>query len=716
MPASPSQRRIARFGLYEADLGARELRREGTKVKLQDRPFDVLTILIERPGEVISREEFRQRLWPADTFVDFDSSLNTSINKLRQALGDTAENPRFIATAGRRGYRFVAPTAWAEDGHHAGAAVSAAPAEGTRKEPTKAAERAQLPWLRAAVVVGVCAVLIAGAVVVDAMLPRPEPRVLNITQISRDEHLDPWGRLTTDGARLFFLERDGGHWNVMQVPASGGEARPFPEPSQGTRMVAISPDRSEFLSFTFVFRGSDLPLSITPVVGGPPRRVGDIVADDAVFSPDGRKIFFTKPGGIYSCDRDGSHVQRFVALPGRSEDPRWSPDGRRFRFTLFDRVTDGSTIWEVSADGSGLHAVLKGLGFPGEECCGEWSGDGRYFFFDSIRDGERSVWAIRDGKRSWLDRAPKPVQLTFGPKNYGAATPDGNRASVFVWGGTEQHELVRYDRMSKRVEPLLPMNHSPAVALSQDGLWLAFPSAGTLWKSRIDGSERTPVASGLTQIGGVQWSPEGKRILFRTPEGLFLVPSDGGTLVPLSLGPGQNEPAWSPDGQSLIYSKWAEEGGVSRADSGIYSFDLGTSKATKIPQSEGLIHPMYSPDKRFLVAVTAVHLNPMQPAVVKLLDTQAQRWTSIAEGKLVNPITWSPDSKYLYYQDILGENEPVYRYRIGGTKPEVFFDFAGLLHAGYVRCAFVRFAPDGELIASLTRGDTDLYRLDLDLP
>ena len=101
--------RTIRFGLYEADLAAGELRRNGQKIKVQDRPFEILTMLLKRPGEVVTREEFRQKLWPADTFVDFDHSLNASINKLRQALDDAAGNPRFIATVGRRGYKFIAP-------------------------------------------------------------------------------------------------------------------------------------------------------------------------------------------------------------------------------------------------------------------------------------------------------------------------------------------------------------------------------------------------------------------------------------------------------------------------------------------------------------------------------------------------------------------------------------------------------------------------------
>ncbi len=98
-----------RFGVYEADVRAGELLRDGAKVKIQEQPFQVLVALLERPGDVVTREDLRQRLWPSDTFVDFDHSLNTAINKLREALRDSAANPRFIETKARRGYRFIAP-------------------------------------------------------------------------------------------------------------------------------------------------------------------------------------------------------------------------------------------------------------------------------------------------------------------------------------------------------------------------------------------------------------------------------------------------------------------------------------------------------------------------------------------------------------------------------------------------------------------------------
>ena len=107
MPQNHS--RVARFGVFEIDLSAGELRKNGVKQRLQGQPFQVLTVLLERAGEVVTREELQQKLWPSDTFVDFDHSLNTAINKVREALGDSASSPRFVETLARRGYRFIAP-------------------------------------------------------------------------------------------------------------------------------------------------------------------------------------------------------------------------------------------------------------------------------------------------------------------------------------------------------------------------------------------------------------------------------------------------------------------------------------------------------------------------------------------------------------------------------------------------------------------------------
>src|ERR1700681_265413 len=115
MAVPQNNKRVARFGVFELDLSARELRKSGVKLRLQGQPYQVLALLLERPGEVVTREELQQRLWPSDVFVDFESGLNNPVKKLRAALGDSAETPRFVETVARHGYRFLGTPQYANN-------------------------------------------------------------------------------------------------------------------------------------------------------------------------------------------------------------------------------------------------------------------------------------------------------------------------------------------------------------------------------------------------------------------------------------------------------------------------------------------------------------------------------------------------------------------------------------------------------------------------
>ena len=148
--SSDNSSRIFRFGVFEVDLKAGDLRRSGLKVKLQEQPLLVLAALLERPGEIVTREELSSKLWPADTFVDFDHSLNAAIKRLRDALGESAESPIFIETLARRGYRFIAPVV--QD--------AASQSEAHQREPTSSSVLAGTPT-SLAIAASVC---IAGAV------------------------------------------------------------------------------------------------------------------------------------------------------------------------------------------------------------------------------------------------------------------------------------------------------------------------------------------------------------------------------------------------------------------------------------------------------------------------------------------------------------------------------------------------------------------------
>ncbi len=165
--------RAAKFGTFELDLAAGELRKNGSKVRLQEQPFRLLTFLVHRPGDLVSREELREKLWPADTYVDFDNSLNTAASKLREALGDSAASPRFIETLPRRGYRFIAPLE--RHGQVGDVSSSVPPTPAELKTPAQQTLQASLRRARFQQLVLAAALVVAVGLVVVLGLRTPPP-------------------------------------------------------------------------------------------------------------------------------------------------------------------------------------------------------------------------------------------------------------------------------------------------------------------------------------------------------------------------------------------------------------------------------------------------------------------------------------------------------------------------------------------------------------
>jgi DNA-binding winged helix-turn-helix (wHTH) protein len=390
-PTSPNPR----FGPFELDVVAGELRKAGILIRIQPQPFHVLLLLVNRAGTVVTREDIKRDLWSDSTFVDFEHGINFAINQIRAALADSADSPRYIETLPRRGYRFIAQVE--EE-------VSASEDSIVRVIPTPVeivSTSSTRPRLMrtAAITAGALLVLLVVLLLYRWLSPLPPPRVVRIVQQTHFAHVSSWGKINSDGARIFFLRKEPDRWSLMQVPVSGGESQPFPSPFRNTRILDLSLDRSEFLVEQFTVPGWEMEFWLLPVVGGSPRRLNDLTGNDGAFSPDGRKIAYSKVDGIYICGRDGRDAHSLVSLPSISWGLAWSPDGRVLRFSLEDPKNHHVSLWEVSVDGSNLHALFPDWNQPSNECCGQWSVDGRYFIFVSSRgegpEGIGSVWARR---------------------------------------------------------------------------------------------------------------------------------------------------------------------------------------------------------------------------------------------------------------------------------------------------------------------------------
>ena len=721
-PSNGRQR--LRFGLFEADLASGELYKHGRLIHVQEQPFRILAMLLERPGEVISREEVQKTLWPEGTFVDFDEGLDTALKKLRQALGDSPQNPVFVETIPRRGYRFIAPVHGAGNGSVSNADQSVLPGEhnysGNAQEANMAQPALARSQLRRNVLLALASVAAigVGAILFRALSPPPVPKVSRIVQLTHSGRLDGWGGITTDGARLFFLEREGDHWNTMQAPVSGGESQPFPVPFHNTRIFDISPDRSEFLIAPFTQRSSGLPFWTMPVVGGAPRRLGNIAGDDAAFSPDGTRIAYLTQNGIYVCSRSGTDVKKLASLLNPSWELSWSPDGKVLRFRQAEDRTGNSSIWEVSAEGENLHPLFPGWHQPPGELGGHWSPNGRYYYFSACQEDACSVW-VRPEKRGfpYFTKPGQPVLLTQNPMNFGLMLPSQDGRRLFVTSGHARYELVQQDLHSKQFVTRFKGANIWLARFSPNGDRIALAGDDrNLWQSRPDGTDRVQLTTEFTAVGDARWSPDGKRILFggvkrgRTAN-IYQVRAEGGAIEELVPEDDVHWYAdWSPDGGSIVYSALGDKRTIPPAEEAIYIFDLKTRERTKLPGSDGLTYPQWSPDRKYLAALSESYEKVM------LFNFQTRNWKEMAHGNSLSALTWSPDAKFLYFEDILGPHEPIYRIRPEDTLAERVTDFESVLGSGAIRCQFIGFAPDGSVMAIISRGRADIYELDLDLP
>jgi Tol biopolymer transport system component/DNA-binding winged helix-turn-helix (wHTH) protein len=723
----PNGRQRLRFGLFEADLASGELYKHGRLVHVQEQPFRILAMLLERPGEVVSREEVQKKLWPEGTFVDFDESLDTALKKLRQALGDSPQNPIFVETIPRRGYRFIAPVQGAENESGSNEDRSVLQTDHSDEARTPQAEVVQPALtrsrLRRNVVLALAsaAAIAVGAILFRSLSPPPVPKVSRTVQLTHSGHLDPYGKITTDGARLFFLEREGDHWNLMQAPVSGGESQPFPAPFRNTRILDISPDMSEFLIAPFTQRAPGLPFWTVPVVGGAPRRLGNVVGDDAAFSPDGTRIAYLTQDGLYICTRSGTDVKKLASLtepPPMDSDLAWSPDGKLLRFRQVEQKTDSSSVWEVSTDGGDLHPLFPGWHQPPGEVGGGWSPDGRYYFFLSSQDGIHSV-SVRPEKRRfpYVSKPGQPVRLTSGPMNFYLLVPSHDGRRLYTTSGKSRFELVQQDRKSKQFVTRFKGADIQGASFSPRGDRIAFlGSDWNFWQSRPDGTERVQLTTGFSLQGGARWSPDGTSIVFDAIKrgqtyNVYQVPAGGGVIEELLPGnEGHAQPDWSPDGESIAYASRGDKRAIPPADGAIYVLNLRTQEATKVPGSDGLQYPRWSPDGKYLAT-----LSESWEKVV-LFNFRTRRWKEIAHGNSLSALTWSPDAKYLYFEDILGPHEPIYRIRPADSQAQRVTDFESVLGTGASRCQFIGFAPDGSVMAIVSRGGSDIYELDLDLP
>jgi Tol biopolymer transport system component/DNA-binding winged helix-turn-helix (wHTH) protein len=557
MGETQSSPRVLRFGAFEADLRTGELRKDGARLRFSGQPFQVLAILLERPGEIVTRAELQKRLWP-DTFVDVERNLNTAINKIREVLGDSAESPRFVETLPRRGYRFI--------GELKVPIRPAVPA--VAMEPVHALRRNSL-WFKIGAGAFAILVIAFAAFVVYRWQRQEQPQeqaILSAAPFTALSGEETSPAISPDGSRIAFawngdLGNDGKGFDLY-VKAIGSETllRLTRHPSTWIS-AAWSPDGTQ-IAFHRI-SGPDSGLYVVPALGGPEKKLR-------------------------------STQVLWVDLPTIS----WSPDGRSIAFS----------DWLPSDDRTGMYLLSTSTGdterIPNPSNClsqvqPAFSHSGDYLAYWCLNGKETVLYSLplQGGK-------PKVVSL-FQDWPAGLTWSADDKKLIFsLWHGFSGNfgEVTVADGSVK----MLAFGESaqlPTVSARGDKLaFNSYSDTPTIWYRDLAHLEAPPVErvpSSRSQWDA-QYSPDGKRIVFVSMragvQGVWVSDEDGSNLVQISnSAQPSGSPQWSPDGNKIVFDS------LSRGHWEVYVAEVLERKPRKlITNISDFIRPSWSHDGKWI--------------------------------------------------------------------------------------------------------------------
>src|SRR5882724_638592 len=508
-------RPAVRFGVFEIDLNCGELRKRGTRLKLQEQPFRILVQLLEHPGVLVTREQLRETLWPRDTYVEFEHSINAAVAKLRQTLGDSAENPRFVETLAKRGYRFIAPIQVVMTNDLPDPIAANGPVPGQPRAPRSSRK----------FVVGLAfgAAALATAIAAIEMRSGQSGRTPTFTALHRitsDKGLSVDPAVSQDGTLLAYAsDRSGkGNLDIWVQQLNGSNPVQLTHSEVDEHEPSLSPDGTQ-IAFRSEQGGGGI--YVMPSLGGEGRLIAR-QGQNPRFSPDGKWIAYwigpitttigpPNSGVVYVVPVSGGTSQLLETDLAEVGHPVWSPDGDQLMVFGVRAQANGAdaTIdwWVVSRTGgrarpTGIVSALQKQGFQysGRVC--EWAKDA--VLFAGIRGDPVNLWRLTMHSQTGQIAGP-PQRITSGGtfEMEGSLTPDGQlifaslEKNYNIWSlalmantGTPVGKMTKLtDRSTREVHP----------SLSGDGQYLSYGSTRTgnrdVWIQDLRTGKESPVAA-----------------------------------------------------------------------------------------------------------------------------------------------------------------------------------------------------------------------------
>jgi Tol biopolymer transport system component/DNA-binding winged helix-turn-helix (wHTH) protein len=666
-----------------ANAFSRAVRKGGLRLRLTGQPFQVLAILLDQPGAVVSREEFQKRLWP-DTFVDVDHNLNAAINKIREALGDSSENPRFVETLPRRGYRFIATVDRVGNG--------AKPATITSAEATPLRQWRVLGRL---ILSGALILLVVGGALVYRGSHVPAtPKQRGLTRVTFDQGLQIGSTWSPDGRFIAYSSDRGGKFDIWVQQVSGGDPVQITKGAGQNWQPEWSPD-GKYIAYRS--EEGEGGLYIIPALGGAAleRKISSF-GYFARWSPESSRILFQTSGFVignrfYVVNLDGSsprEVLTDVLAHHQVISAAWHPDGKRISAWVADRGgVPAPNFWTEPIEGG---AIVKSE-FPKEllkqieevaagpgiaewrldfKFC--WAPSGRAIYFERTFRGARNNWRMNVNPLTLQPTTVERLTTSPGLDAELSISPDGSKLAF-----TGESQQIRawafpFDATQGRVTgPGQPVT-SPGIEawmldLSRDGkkLSIAGHRAGQwgMWGMSISNGREEPTAASDSNYERdlPLWSPDGNRLAYsrtnRSTQEVQIVEwsRESRNEEPLAAWNSQVGGVfdWSPDGMSLLMSRLNE--GTGRSE--IWLLPVSTRphaettarRITSDPKYD-LWQPHFSPNGRWIVFEAATNSPTIIESALYVASAAGGAWTRITNGKQWDgKPRWSPDGKMIYF-------------------------------------------------------------------
>jgi Tol biopolymer transport system component/DNA-binding winged helix-turn-helix (wHTH) protein len=677
---------VIRFATFEVDLQAQELRKAGLRMKLSAQPFQVLAVLLEQPGIVVTREELQKRLWP-DTFVDVDHSLNTAINKIREALGDTSENPRFVETLPRRGYRFIGSIT---ANGTAGAEPHSAEARSTSANELAKRRKAPLALALSSIAV----LLVSGGLWIYKRNESPvAPPQHTLTRITFDEGLQNEPTWSPDGRYIAYSSDRAGKFDIWVQQIGGGNPLQITNRPGNNWQPDWSPDGK---SIAYRSEDGEGGLYVAPAIGG--AGLEKKIASFGYYprwSPDATQILFRthlmiigSHDHFYVVDANGGQPREVLAdvIPERdfhTDSAAWHPDGKRVSVLLWNPspspvfwtvpLSGGSAVKsEISSEASKRFAEASVAGAI--EVIGatkfSWAPSGDAIYFDRIYRGTRNLWKMTIDPPTLRGIHAERLTVGAGYDVQPAISPDGGKLAFTTQTRHVRTWVFPFDatlgHMTGSGKPVTsPGLEAWAPNLSRDGSKLIFQRSQnggeSIWEKSLPDGAEIPIFTDRYVRDLPQWSPDGRQIAYgrhdiQTGEGQICVWSNHAReeiTITSRTNLDQVVYDWFPDGKSVLATVEASDTHLRE----VWQLQVPPVGSQRVPANRKLIsdpnHELYqphiSPDGRWIVFEAFKNSAPVGSDIY-VTPTEGGPLTRISQGSYWDDKPrWSPDGKIIYY-------------------------------------------------------------------